>query len=136
MSPEGSTDKTAQLRSFFEGRSDVRLAYLFGSRAEGTAREDSDYDVGVLPAEDADPGLRFELIQELGELLGTEQVDVVMLDRAPHELAFCVIDRGEPVYAPDEELRVDFEARVMSRYFDYLPVLRRQRRDIIEEAIS
>ena len=136
MSPEESTDKTAQMRSLFEGRSDVRLAYLFGSRAEGTAAEGTDYDIGVLPAEDADNGLRFELIHDLGELLDTGKVDVVMLDRAPCELAYCVVARGEEIYEPDEVLRVDFGARVMSKCFDYLPVMERQRRDIIEEAIS
>ena len=59
-----------------------------------------------------------------------------MLDRAPPELAYCVIAHGEEIYETDEELRVNFEARVMSKYFDYLPVLERQRRDIIDEAIS
>ena len=136
MGEEELHSLTARLREYFEARSDVRLAYLFGSRAEGTAAEDSDYDIGVLPAKDADSGLRFELIYELGKMLDTEKVDVVMLDRAPLELAYCVIARGEAIYETDEELRVDFEARVMSKYFDYLPVLERQRRDIIEEAIS
>ena len=67
MGEEELHSLTARLREYFEARPEVRLAYLFGSRAEGTASEDSDYDIGVLPAKDADSGLRFELIHELGD---------------------------------------------------------------------
>ena len=35
----------ASLRRALLGRTDVRVAYLFGSRARGDAREDSDADV-------------------------------------------------------------------------------------------
>ena len=35
------------LRNALAGRRDVRVAYLFGSRARGDAREDSDVDVAV-----------------------------------------------------------------------------------------
>ncbi|RLG49354.1 MAG: hypothetical protein DRN96_09750 [Thermoproteota archaeon] len=36
------------VRSVFEKRRWVSLAYLFGSRARGDAREDSDFDFAVL----------------------------------------------------------------------------------------
>ena len=36
------------LRKALRGRKDVRLALLFGSRARGRARPDSDADVAVL----------------------------------------------------------------------------------------
>ena len=61
---------------------DVAVAYLFGSRAEGTARPTSDHDVAVLFA-DPEPALdaTVRLAADLARILGTE-VDVVDLDRA------------------------------------------------------
>jgi predicted nucleotidyltransferase len=39
---------TRRLRAVAEGDPDVRALYVFGSRIDGTARPDSDLDVGVL----------------------------------------------------------------------------------------
>jgi uncharacterized protein YutE (UPF0331/DUF86 family)/predicted nucleotidyltransferase len=58
----------------------LRLAVLFGSRAKGRARDDSDFDVGIIPA---DPALslrdELQLAVRLSARLGAE-VDVVRLD--------------------------------------------------------
>ena len=62
------------LRKALRGRKDVRLALLFGSRAKGRARLDSDADVAVLGK---DLNL-FELASDLSEAAGIE-VDVVSL---------------------------------------------------------
>ena len=61
---------------------DVAVAYLFGSRVEGSARPDSDHDVAVL-FDDAAPPLdtTVTLGDDLAGVLGTP-VDVVDLDRA------------------------------------------------------
>ena len=63
---------------------DVAVAYLFGSRAEGTAHPTSDHDVAVLFADpDPEPALdaTVRLAADLARILGTN-VDVVDLDRA------------------------------------------------------
>ena len=67
---------------------DVAVAYLFGSRAEGTAHPTSDHDVAVLfadpdPDPDPEPALdaTVRLAADLARILGTN-VDVVDLDRA------------------------------------------------------
>ena len=62
------------LRKALDGRKDVRLALLFGSRARGRARPDSDADVAVL-GKDLD---LLELAADLSEAAGVE-VDVVSL---------------------------------------------------------
>jgi predicted nucleotidyltransferase len=70
-----------RLRFTLAGSTLVRLAVLFGSRASGTARPSSDFDVGIVPH---DP--RFSLRDELalssalsGVVRG--EVDLVRLDR-------------------------------------------------------
>lgn len=111
----------------------VRMLYLFGSRAAGREGPNSDYDVAVLadPAVDG-PTLRSELAHELTKALGTECIDVLILNRAPVELAYAVVATGRRLYEADLATRVEYEAGVGSRYADYLPVLRAQRASILQ----
>lgn len=67
----------ARIREHLAGRTDVRVAMLFGSRARGTARADSDVDLAV-----EGPGVDLlTLGAELGGVLDLE-VDVVDLEDA------------------------------------------------------
>ena len=109
----------------------VFLVYLFGSRASGRAGPGSDYDLGVLLDRREDsPARRARLTHELVVIMGSEAVDVVFLSQAPPELAFAVI-QGQLLYERDLATRVEYEAYVMGRYYDYLPYLRAQREEIL-----
>jgi predicted nucleotidyltransferase len=110
----------------------VSLAYLFGSRVAGPTGPGSDYDVGLLldrPHPSA-PALA-RIGHELAVLLETDRVDVVFLHQAPLELAYAIISQGRVLYQRDVATRVEYEARVLSRYCDYLPYLRAQRAEIL-----
>jgi predicted nucleotidyltransferase len=135
MNEKTSEVSDDDLRAFFATRPDVRLAYLFGSRARGDAAETSDPDFGVLLQEDTDHDYRFILTHELVILLGTSNLDVVPLRTAPSELAYNSSAEGRLVFERELEERVDFEARIISKYCDYLPILRQQREDIIRETL-
>jgi predicted nucleotidyltransferase len=121
-----------QLPTILSCLEDVCLIYLFGSQAEGCAGPMSDYDLGVLvePAADGQQ-VKVQLARELAGALQTDRVDVVLLNRVPIELAYTVIAQGKLLYERDVATRVEYEADVMSRYGDYLPVLRAQRDDIL-----
>jgi uncharacterized protein len=83
----------------------VAVAYLFGSRAEGSARPDSDHDVAVLFT---DPEPAFDATVRLGAALEAElgtPVDVVDLDRAELELRGRVAEQGRLLYSADEPRR-------------------------------
>ena len=109
----------------------VFLVYLFGSRAEGRAGAGSDYDLGILLDREQDsPERRARLSHDLTVILETAAVDVVYVNQAPPELAFAVI-QGRLLYERDLATRVEYEAYVMGRYYDYLPYLRAQRREIL-----
>lgn len=117
----------------------VIAAYFFGSRAEGTASEDSDYDFAILvddsfPRED-DNTLIMELTEEMQALLGKE-ADLVVLNRASIEFRFLVIKHGRLIFSADEEQRTDFEDVVIRDYLDFKPVLdlyRKEAREAIKE---
>jgi predicted nucleotidyltransferase len=114
--------------------SQIQLVYLFGSQVTGNTGPASDYDFGVLlDSTAAWPQIRAELGHRLAKALDTGQIDLVLLNRAPIELAFAIIAQGELLFERDAATRVEYEARIMSLYGDYLPILREQRRNILED---
>ncbi len=126
----------SNLTRFFSHRkknSFIELAYLFGSRASGTQGPISDYDIAILYSQPQPLELRFELEHELKILLATDRVDLIILNCAPIELRYAVIANGIAVYEASTAARVEYEALTLSIYGDYLPILRRQRREILEE---
>lgn len=111
---------------------EIQLVYLFGSQVEGAVGPLSDYDFGIVLVHSADEqALRARICHAFVKRLGTPRVDVVLLQRAPIELAYAAIALGVLLFERTKLLRVEFEAYVMGRYGDYLPVLRAHRRDII-----
>jgi len=121
-----------KLPDILAGLKEICLVYLFGSRIEGHLGPMSDYDLGVLIDRGADAGqVHARLTHELVRALQTDRVDVVVLNRAPIELAYAIIAQGKVLYQRDAAARVEYEAQVLSRYGDYLPVLRAQRDDIL-----
>jgi predicted nucleotidyltransferase len=113
---------------------EIQLVYLFGSQVTGNTGPASDYDFGVLlDSTAAWPQMRTELGHRLAQALDTGRIDLILLNRAPIELAFAVIAQGELLFERDVATRVEYEARIMSLYGDYLPILREQRRDILKD---
>ena len=111
---------------------DIGLVYLFGSHAQGTAGPMSDYDLGVWAIHGADLDLHMRLHRAFAPVLGDVLLDLVFLNDAPIELAYAIIAQGKLLYQRDLATRVEVEANIMSRYGDYLPVLRAQRCDILQ----
>ncbi len=125
-----------RLGTLFAAEEAVRLGYVFGSQVDGATGPLSDVDVGVLidPSSLNDPtACRARLAHEMSAALDTGAVDLVLLNQAPIELAYRVIAQGERVYEERRVVRVEYEAYVLGRYGDYLPVLRKQRKQILTD---
>ena len=124
-------DKFESLCNYLASEPQVSLAYLFGSQVSGAIGPLSDYDLGVL-VERPSAELRYRLSHNTGRLMDTNRVDLVLLNEAPVELAFAIIAQGRLLYQRSLAARVEFEASVLSRYGDYVPILRQQRQDILQ----
>jgi predicted nucleotidyltransferase len=106
---------------------EIRVAYLFGSRARGSARADSDLDVALLFAagmgDERRATLLLSIIAALTDSLGAlgERADLLELDRAGSSVAFAVIRDGKCVLCRDRRARVRLEASIARRYDDERP---------------
>ena len=117
----------ARVAGALSAREEVLDAYVFGSRARGHARPDSDVDVAVYVdearARDGVWGYRAELATALMAALGADDVDVVVLNRAPILLYHRVLRDGVRVISRDLRATTTRAGRALSRYFDFLPQL-------------
>ncbi len=128
MEPEGVDRRLlARLASALEARDEVLEAYLFGSHARGQARPRSDVDVAVYidegRARDGVWGYRAQLATELMGALRTNDVDVVVLNRAPILLYHRVLRDGVRLFSRDLRATTTRAGQALSRYFDFLPQL-------------
>jgi predicted nucleotidyltransferase len=121
----GDGERVRELAESLGARPEVRVAYLFGSRARGSAAGSSDWDVAVLLDEGAIerpwPGVELELLDLLTARLHAP-VDLVLLNRAPPVLGREVLRDATVLVERDREERLRFEAGVVRRYLDTRPL--------------
>jgi predicted nucleotidyltransferase len=100
------------------------FAYLHGSRAAGTAQPGSDVDVAAWFGRPVDT---WAVAAGL-----PANVDLLVLDTAPLELAGRVAQHGRLLLEVDPAARVRWEATTRKIYLDEQPRLEQARRDFVE----
>lgn len=123
MSVTVEGEVVASARAVLDDTPAVVVAYLFGSRAAGHPREDSDVDVAVLLRDDDHEAL-LRLAADLSRALAPLPVDVVDLRTAPDALAYRVLKAGTLLVSRDDRLRLAHWVRVVDRYLDMAPARR------------
>jgi predicted nucleotidyltransferase len=91
--------------------------WLFGSRARGQARPDSDVDLAALFPAEVSPIELFEAATELAHQWGCD-VDLIDLSRASPALAMQALRHGELIADHDPSARHRFEGALPTRYED------------------
>ncbi len=91
------------------------LFYVFGSYAKGTTTLLSDVDIAFYARRKVD---ELDLCGELMNLFGEEAIDLVDLHKAPVALVHRVLKEGKCLYATDVKVKIEFECRMESEYFD------------------
>lgn len=96
----------------------VKLAYVYGSYAKGTARPDSDIDIAVIPEDGAEID-EVRLAAEMDKAVEGKQIDTRVIGKKMSLLlAFNAVRMEQPIYVKTEADRLSFEQRIISRYFD------------------
>lgn len=102
----------------------IDVLYLFGSRARGDARPDSDIDIAVLLSPSADVDTLEVSLRVAGRLEdlarpGASVEAAVVLDEAPLPLAGRVLRDRVVLFSRDESHRVEYEVATMMRFLDF-----------------
>lgn len=132
-SPDAATLESAIAKAA-EQSSNILAAYVFGSRARGEGRSDSDLDVALLEA----PGHALDLETEdslrraIAAATGL-RVDLAFLRPSSPVLAFEVLAAGRRVFARDDERTDEIEEDLLRRYLDTEYLRRVQREYFFEE---
>src|SRR5437588_2992345 len=100
------------------------FAYLFGSRVDGTARDDSDWDVGAFFGRD--DVVAWKLAGPL-----PDAVDLIVLDNAPLHIAGRVAMYGRLLFEDDAPARVKWEATTRKIWLDERPRVEQANRDFV-----
>src|SRR3989344_5700479 len=105
----------------------VILGYLFGSRATGNARADSDYDIAIYLPNKLSASERFDtrlkLSEQLTSALGATADVTILNDTRSVLLRYSIISEGKIIINTDDDVRVTLESRILSDYFDFEPFL-------------
>ncbi|MBI4264847.1 MAG: nucleotidyltransferase domain-containing protein [Acidobacteria bacterium] len=124
------------LAAFFE-RERIRgltSVYLFGSHATGRPHRESDVDVAVLldhaefPTRASRFEVRLSLSSDIGRELGSDAIDLIVLNDAPPHLGRRVMTEGARVFCADPEADHAARRTALLRAADLEPFLRRTRR--------
>lgn len=102
--------------------SGIETLVLFGSRATGRVRPDSDLDVAVLPKEDVSSEsrrkLQLDVIVALMDLAPRDRVDVVLVDEAPVVLRQRIMEQGRVLIGASSRAWKQLRFETMQEYAD------------------
>jgi predicted nucleotidyltransferase len=124
-----------KIKDILEKKTEISFAFIHGSFVkEGHFR---DIDIAIfldrIPESLTDYELSLET--ELMSAVGTYQVDVRVLNRAPLSFKYNVIKNGAILLVKDDNKRTDFQEVVLSLYFDFEPYRNNYLRETIGAGI-
>ena len=101
---------------------EIAATYLFGSRAGSRPGPRSDVDLAVVLREGLDDAARWrkrlDLTVDACRRLGTEAVDVIVLEDAPTVLGHRVLAHGVLLSGREPRRRVQVVERILRQYLD------------------
>lgn len=117
------------LEDYFSKRQDISFAFLFGSKSKKTASKISDWDIGVyfVPQDprqvewqdiDRDYPHEDEIRNDLMDILKTDNVDLIVLNRAPASIGVASIN-GTVLAMKDRKIFLEFMLRVTQEAEDF-----------------
>ena len=111
----------------FKKYPELKIVYLFGSRASGKTGPLSDYDFALYIEQEKVKAYHtsVDIAGKISKVLGTDKIDTVVINHtdAP-EMKYSVIKNGRIIYEI-EPYRMLIEPRILNEYFDFRFLLRK-----------
>lgn len=109
---------------------EIKMVYLFGSRASGKTSPMSDFDFAVyFDGRDAHKMQKtvFKLRDKISQEFKTDNIDIVILNTARNsELKYRIIQEGKLIFER-EPFKVLVEPKILNEYFEYQSMLVRHK---------
>lgn len=100
----------------------IKLFYIFGSRARREAGVLSDFDFAIYLDENDKIKMRdiqFELSAKIAQILKTDRVDIVVLNLTNNpSLKYNIVKDGQLILEK-EPYKIIIEPRILNEYFDF-----------------
>lgn len=122
-----SDNNIHKLNNIFSRYPEIKAVYLFGSRAVGKERANSDIDLGCYANSDAATSLKMEVLKDLTNE-GFNSIDLVMLARADLVVQYEAVRLNKLIYATDDFDRGETYSNIVRKYLDLVPYLDLQRK--------
>ncbi len=118
--PENIISLIPKAASFLEALPDVQFAYLFGGLSKAPPKPLSDVDIAVFLQPQADVvDRKMEIIGELIDILKTDEIDLVILNKAPLPLKMRILSNKKVIVDKYPYNRHAYESLTMRKYFDF-----------------
>ena len=116
--PDDIDQRIGLLAALLMKDSDIVFAYLFGGLLRDRRNPLSDVDLALYlkSMKRLDP---LTLFGKASQVLGTDEIDLVVLNSAPISLAGRILQKREVLIDKDPFLRHRYESRILREFFDF-----------------
>lgn len=132
LSPKDILDLRQKIRKIIQAHQEILLAYLYGSVVKGCFTSRSDIDIGlyVTPETLEDRWYPIQLKDELENNLEqgfqtAHEIDVRIINQTSPKYQYSVIFQNPRIVVRDEQVRVEFEKRVLLEWYGMRPTWER-----------
>lgn len=119
-------ERLPRLIKAFRRKTEIGALYLFGSYAKDDIKPLSDIDIAVFLKRNIPSSeywdLKINILNKAVKILGTEEIDFVLLNEAPYELAYNILKTGRILFCCDEKYHTEFQEKIVLNYLDTKPL--------------
>lgn len=118
--PADILSRIPDVKKILTGEENIVFAYLFGGLAKGDVKPFSDIDFAAyLRHTDHLGEYKFELFDRLTRVIGTNELDLVILNSAPITLTGRVLQTRQVLVDKEPSFRHAYESLILREFFDF-----------------
>ena len=118
------------LNGYLQKHPEIEVAYIFGSLSQGKNNALSDIDIVIFTDSQQINnktyryGYQAEILTDLIKLLKTNNIDLVILNKANTLLKHRVLHHGILIYSKNEREHINFQIDTINKYNDFKQLIK------------